>query len=181
MVILQKKIDDILIIKFNKFEDTRGFFCEIYKASQYKKIIKKFKIKQINFSLSKKNVARGLHLQLFPKMAKMMRVVKGKAKFLAFDARKKNKYKRKLISLNISEKDNLFIYAPYYYARGFIALEKNTMIEYLCTGEYNNKTEFAINMNDKSFKPKLNVSKFKFSEKDKTAISLDYWFELNKL
>jgi dTDP-4-dehydrorhamnose 3,5-epimerase len=181
MTILQKKIDDVLIIKFNKFEDTRGFFCEIFKNSEYKKIIKKFKIKQINFSSSKKNVARGLHLQLSPKMGKMMRVVRGRAKLLALDARKKNRSARKLITMDISEKDNLFIYAPYYYARGFISLKKNTLIEYLCTGEYNKKTEFALNMKDKTIKPRLNLNKFSFSEKDKIALSLDQWFKLNKL
>ena len=181
MAFLKKKIDDLIIVEFNKYNDSRGFFCEIFKVSKYKKIIKNFKIKQINFSLSKKNVARGLHLQLSPKMGKMMRVVKGRAKLLAFDARKKNKSKRKLISLDISEQDNLFIYAPYYYARGFIALEKNTLIEYLCTGEYNKTTEYALNMKDKTIKPRINMNKFSFSDKDKVAMSLDHWFGLNKL
>jgi dTDP-4-dehydrorhamnose 3,5-epimerase len=110
-----------------------------------------------------------------------MRVVRGRAKLLALDARKKNRSARKLITMDISEKDNLFIYAPYYYARGFISLKKNTLIEYLCTGEYNKKTEFALNMKDKTIKPRLNLNKFSFSEKDKIALSLDQWFKLNKL
>ena len=82
--IIEKKIKDLLILKHKNFYDHRGLFAEIYKKSEINKLIKNFSIKQINLSISKKNVARGLHLQIKPKMSKMMRVIKGEAIYMDY-------------------------------------------------------------------------------------------------
>ena len=147
---LKQSIDEIKIFNFKKFEDDRGFFSEIYIKDIIENHIENFEISQINFSMSKKNVARGLHLQISPPMGKMMRLVKGKAIFLAFDCRRKNNIKKEIFYIELNSNSNLFIWAPHYYARGFISLEDNTLVEYLCTGRYNQKGEYAINMFDQS-------------------------------
>jgi dTDP-4-dehydrorhamnose 3,5-epimerase len=173
----KKKIEDTLILQYKKYNDERGFFAEVYKKKSFAKIIKNFEISQINFSKSRKNVVRGLHFQLNPKMSKAMRVVSGSATFLALDIRKK---KNRLIRVKSNDRDNLIFWAPYYYARGFIAHEDNTIIEYFCDGIYSSKGEYTINLNNKIFKLGKKLDNLLISKKDKLAQSLDEWFIVNK-
>ena len=59
MKIIKTKFKDLLIIKRPTHNDNRGFLKELFEQN---KIKKKFIFDY--FSLSKKNVIRGLHLQL---------------------------------------------------------------------------------------------------------------------
>ena len=73
MRVFLTKIKDLKVIQGERFLDSRGYFRELYK----KKIIKK---KQFIFwcaSKSKKNVLRGIHLQIRSPQAKYISVLKG--------------------------------------------------------------------------------------------------------
>lgn len=174
---LKKKIKDIIILEHKCLPDTRGVFLELYRRDLFSKYIKGFKIEQISFSKSQKYVARGLHVQLNPKMGKIMRVVRGSALMFAFDISKKNINNKKIFKLKLTENDNLMFWAPYFYARGFITLEKDTIIEYFCNATHNSKGEYAINLFDKSIvgAPKKN-KKFIISTKDNEAMQAHEWF-----
>jgi dTDP-4-dehydrorhamnose 3,5-epimerase len=175
---LKKKIGDLLLLEHKCFPDNRGVFLELYRRKEFSKYIKGFKIEQISFSQSQKFVARGLHIQLSPKMGKIMRFVKGSAILFAFDATKINMKKKKIFKIKLNEYDNIMFWAPYYYARGFITLEKNTILEYLCTGSHNEKNEYSINLFDKSIKGSpTKKNKFIISKKDENAISANEWFK----
>ncbi len=168
---IHKKIKKILLIKHKKFVDERGYFAEIYRKNTFSKLIPKFNLKQINFSKSDKFVARGLHLQLQPNLSKIMRVVRGKAILLAFDTRAlKNP---ELIKIELNENDNIHMFAPYYYARGFISLTNNTCIEYLCDAYYNPKNEYIISMINNNFELGVKKEKLLLSNKDKKGISIN--------
>tara|TARA_B100000989_G_scaffold205478_1_gene155616 strand:+ start:2233 stop:2802 length:570 start_codon:yes stop_codon:yes gene_type:complete len=172
------QIDEIVIFSYKTFKDTRGNFYEIYKKSEINFLNYKFNIKQINSSLSKKNVIRGLHLQVNPKMSKIMRLIKGKAIFFAFDVSKKNK-KNKIHTKLVNENDPIHIWAPYYYARGFLSLSNNTMIEYLCDAEYNPFNEHTINIFDNDINHGLKNKKYILSNKDLNAQSIKQFREKN--
>lgn len=172
---IKKKIGDILIIEYKKFLDSRGYFSETFKSSSFREIIPNFKIKQINESLSSNNVLRGLHLQVKPPMSKAMRVIKGKAELYAYDLRFKCKQKVKIHKLTLTDKDNLIIWAPHYYARGFKTLMSNTKIQYFCDNEYNSNGEYAISILEKKFKIFYD-KKSKISSKDISAMELKEWY-----
>lgn len=178
-IILEKTINDIKIFNYQKFEDERGFFSEIFVDDLITSILPNFKIAQINFSNSKLNIARGLHLQTNPPMGKMMRLVKGKAVFFAFDCRLNNSISSKIEYFEIDEDSNKLIWAPYYYARGFISLSDETLVEYLCTERYNQKGEYAINLFDKNLDHPYKKNRYQQSEKDKIAMTVKEWFSLN--
>ena len=178
-IILKEIYDDIKIFEFKRFADDRGFFSEIYIKDIIKNDLENFEISQINYSMSKKNVARGLHLQINPPMGKMMRLIKGRAIFFAFDCRRKNHKKRDIFQIELNEKSNLFVWAPFYFARGFISLESDTLVEYLCTGRYNQDGEYVINMFDQSLNHSYKRDSFDISQKDESAMSIDKWFSLN--
>lgn len=174
---IHKKIKDILLIKHKKFFDERGYFAEIYRKNSFSNIIPNFKLKQINYSCSSKNVARGLHFQLKPNMSKIMRVVKGRAILLALDLRKKQK--QELYKIELNEDDNIHLYAPYFYARGFISLSNKTCIEYMCDAYYNPKNEFSINLLSNNIDLGIDKKKLKLSSKDKKGIMTQEFEGLN--
>jgi len=74
------------ILKTKIFKDRRGFLKETF---QYKIIKNKFPFDIMSFS--KKNVLRGLHLQLVNSQAKLITVTNGKIFDVAVDLRKNSK------------------------------------------------------------------------------------------
>ena len=68
------------IIKLNNFEDFRGKLSKIYSADKFKKYIKNFKIKQINYvTVKNKGTIKGIHFQKQPySEVKIVYLLKGK-------------------------------------------------------------------------------------------------------
>ena len=83
-------VQDAVLVEPKVFEDSRGFFCGvIYKASEFKQAGIDIDFIQVNNSVSKKNVLRGLHYQLNPKgQAKLIRVFQGEILDVLVDIRK---------------------------------------------------------------------------------------------
>jgi len=95
------------ILKTKIFKDRRGFLKETF---QYKIIKNKFPFDIMSFS--KKNVLRGLHLQLVNSQAKLITVTHGKIFDVAVDLRKNSKTFGKHLSIIISHNDDFSFYIP---------------------------------------------------------------------
>lgn len=76
--IFKTKIDGLFYIKYKKFIDERGFFSQILEPERIKAagINPNFQIKQINLSVSKSKIARGIHTEGWNKL---ITVVQGHA------------------------------------------------------------------------------------------------------
>ena len=85
-MIVKTKFKNLFIINGKKFKDKRGYFRELLKE---KKVGKKFPF--IVASFSKKNVIRGLHIQLKNSQGKYISVLKGRIFDVVVDLRKKSK------------------------------------------------------------------------------------------
>ena len=175
---LHKKFGVIKIFNYDRFEDNRGYFSEIYVKDMVHEHLADYKIEQNNFSMTNKNVARGLHLQINPPMGKMMRLVKGRAILFAFECRRAHSEIKKIHSFEVNKDSNTIGWAPYYFARGFISLEDETLIEYLCTSRYNKNGEYAIKFFDQDLDHPYQDN-YKLSEKDMNAMSVRDWVSLN--
>jgi len=88
ITIHSRHLNDIIVVKPEVFEDTRGFFTEFYREDQFRSLGLPDKFVQGNHSRSQKNVLRGLHFQWEPPMGKLMRVTFGSAFLVAVDIRK---------------------------------------------------------------------------------------------
>jgi dTDP-4-dehydrorhamnose 3,5-epimerase len=148
------KLKDVLIIEPSVILDSRGFFIEIFKESDFKDYIKK-KFVQENHSQSKKNTLRGLHYQLNPKaQAKLVRCIKGSMLCVAVDIRKNSITYTNWISEILSEKNKKMLYIPEGFAHGVLALEDDAEVIYKCTEEYSLDNEASIFWND----PEININ-----------------------
>ena len=97
-------------------------------------------------SYSKKNVVRGLHIQIKKPQGKFVTVIKGKIYDVALDLRKKSKTFGKIYSCVLSEKNSDSIFIPPGFAHGFQSLEKETYVIYSCTKYRDEKSEKTISI-----------------------------------
>ena len=170
-------IDAVKVIIPEVFEDKRGFFTEVYRADQFKKLGLPEGFVQLNHSGSVKNVTRGLHFQWEPPMGKLMRVTKGEAFLVAVDIRKNSPTLGDWVGVEVSEKNRKQLYAPASFARGFCVLSEYAEIQYLTTGNYNGNAESGILWNDSAVGIDWPVNTPILSEKDKTAQTLEEWLK----
>ncbi len=152
MKILKTKFKDLLVFKSKNFYDKRGLFRELVLEKKIKK-----KLPFTVISRSKKNVLRGLHMQMRRKQGKYISCIKGKILDVVVDCRKKSKTFGKHFKIILSEKNCKSIYIPPGFIHGFLGLEKENLVIYSCTNYRDKNSEIGIDWNDKDLKINWNV------------------------
>jgi len=180
MIIKKTKFKDLIIIQNNKFLDRRGSFKELFKG----KLLKK-KLPFVVTSFSRKNVIRGLHIQLKNPQGKFVSVIKGKIFDVSLDLRPKSKTFGKIFAIKLSEKNCKSIFIPEGFAHGFCGMDRENYIIYACSKYRNAKSEIGIKWNDNYLNIKWPIKKPIISKKDKKNISfkdfLNKWKKNSKL
>ena len=167
-MIIETPIKGLLIIQNKKFNDSRGHFKELIRENKIK-----IKFPFIVMSYSKKNVIRGIHLQLRNQQGKYLSVIKGKIFDVAIDFRKNSNTFGKIFTTILSEKNSKSIYMPPGFAHGFCGLEKENYVIYSCTNYRDSKSEIGIKHNDKKLNIKWPIKNPIISAKDKKNISFN--------
>ena len=168
MKIIKTKFKGLLIIKRPTYVDSRGFLRELFEQKEFKK---KFVFDY--FSLSKKNVIRGLHLQYKDPQTKIITVISGKIFDVVLDCRKNSKTFGKYFTIKISSKDNVSLYIPEGFAHGFCSLADNTILHYKNSDYRNKNFDMGILWNDKDLDIKWPIKKPLISSKDKKNLSFN--------
>ncbi len=166
MKIIKTKFNGLKIYKKDTFNDKRGYTRELFLN---KLIKKKFPFDII--SLSKKNVIRGLHLQIKKPQGKFITVLKGKIFDVVVDCRKNSKTMGQYFSIILSEKLNNSLYIPGGFAHGYCSLSSESILHYKMTEYRDKKFERGILWNDKDLNIKWPIKKPIISAKDKANIS----------
>ena len=170
MKIKNVNITGLKIIKTKMFFDNRGFFKEIFKNNLIKKNFK-FDV----MSLSKKNVIRGLHIQIKKPQAKVITVVSGKIMDVAVDLRKNSKTFGKYYSLIISDKSEYSFYVPEGFAHGFLCLSDKCIVHYKCSEYRHKESETTLHWRDQTVRIKWPIKKPILSKKDKIGKNLEFF------
>jgi len=168
MKIIKTKIKGLLILKTNIYRDKRGFFKEIFKE---KILNKKFIFDCLSYS--KKNILRGLHMQLKKPQAKLITVVRGEILDVVVDCRKNSKTFGKIFKIEISENSNFSLFIPGGFAHGFLCRSNECTIYYKSSNYRNKNSEKTIQWNDKKLKIKWPIKKPILSPKDKIGLTFD--------
>ena len=120
------------VIKANVFKDNRGYFSEVLKG---------FSFSQINMSWSLAGTFRGIHAQRL--MDKAMWIASGKAIVYAVNLDPSSILYGKVISETMEAGDGKVFFAPWWWGRGFLALE-DTTVTYATTDVYRPEHEIGI-------------------------------------
>ena len=97
--------------------------------------------------------------------------MKGRILDVAVDVRKSSRTFGKHYKILLSEKNSKFLFIPRGFAHGFLGLERENIIYYLCTNYRSEKNEIGLLWNDKDLKIKWPLKNPLVSKKDKNNIS----------
>ena len=145
-------IPEVKVIRFARFRDNRGYFSEHYRFTDFESgdaapSMKGVRFLQMNESFSRPHTVRGLHYQWNPFMGKLVRTVRGRMIDMVLDIRKGSPTYGKIIAYDMpvtGEEDySEWIWVPPGFAHGNTFTE-DTVIEYLCSGEYSPGNEAGI-------------------------------------
>jgi len=159
-----------ILIKPQVFHDSRGYFMETYKASDFIEQNISINFLQDNHSCSNRDVLRGLHFQLDPKaQGKLVRVTRGRVFDVVVDIRRGSPTYGKWTSLELSEQNKYMLWVPTGFAHGVLFLEDNTELLYKVTEEYSKEHERSIIWNDPDLDISWPISAPLLAEKDAKA------------
>ena len=155
---------NVKVYKNTSFKDHRGYYWSSWK----KRSIKKIKFRHDKFSLSKKNVLRGLHGD--KKTWKLLSCPYGKLLLVVVNCLKKSKNYLKWKSWILSHKNGIQVLIPPNYANGHLCLSDKCLFHYKLSykGSYSGaKRQFSLKWNDPKLKIKWRIKKPILSSRDK--------------
>ena len=160
-------IPDVILVEPEVFGDSRGFFFEVYKSSQFIQagIVKGFV--QVNHSRSQKGVLRGLHYRMDPfAQGKLVRAIAGEIFDVAVDMRKGSPHYGKWEGVVLNSENRRLFYVPEGFAHGFCVLSDIAEVIYYCTQEYAPGYDRGIIWNDPQLAIKWALKNPILSKKD---------------
>lgn len=171
----KSEISDVVLIKNKSFNDSRGFFMETYKLSDFLLNGIDAVFTQDNQSYSTENVIRGIHFQKDPRpQGKLVRCIKGKILDVAVDLRPESQTYKKWVSFELSEENKYMLWIPSGFGHGFSVLSKEAEICYKCTNEYDSSLDSGIRFDDPELNIDWKVTNPVVSEKDSKLPYLSY-------
>jgi dTDP-4-dehydrorhamnose 3,5-epimerase len=159
---------DLLIIEPTIHEDNRGFFFESYNQKEYEKHGIRENFIQDNHSKSVQNTLRGLHYQVNPGQAKLVRVIQGHIFDVAVDIRFGSPTFGQWAGIFLSAEDKKQLYIPVGFAHGFYVLSDFAEFEYKCSAFYSPQDERGILWNDPDLDIDWPATNPILSDKDKS-------------
>lgn len=152
MNILHTNIEGVFIIENTIFKDGRGSFIKPFNAALFKKYNLSTEFKENYYSVSNKNVIRGMHIQIPPQdHSKLVYVSKGSILDVVVDLRvNSNTYGQYTVN-ELSEHNSRSIYMPPGCAHGFLSLEDNTHTVYLQSAVYSKEHDTGIKFDSFGF------------------------------
>lgn len=177
-------IRGLVVIEPKIHSDDRGFFYEFFNRQKLLKYGIDEEFVQGNHSKSSFGVLRGLHFQREQAQGKLIRVLKGEILDVVVDLRKDSKTFGKCFKIILSESNRKMLFVPKGFAHGFLTLQDDTEIEYLCTDFYAPIFDSGVIWNDKDLDIDWELEKYGLeegnliiSEKDKNQQTLKEFIE----
>ena len=169
-------IPDVFLLEPTIHNDSRGYFFESFKQSEFNEAIKnEILFAQDNHSKSMKGVLRGLHYQLPPKsQGKLVRVISGEIFDVAVDLRKSSQTFGMWVGNILTSENKRQVWIPEGFAHGFLTLSESAEVIYKTTDVYSPKNEHCLKWNDAKIAIQWpDISKIIISSKDQLGKPLD--------
>lgn len=128
-------VDGVQIWEMPTFPDLRGNLFKAFVGGQSGSFPVDFDMQEHFFTVSKKDVFRGMHFQGPPHaVAKVVSIVQGEAIDFLLDTRKASKTYGHVQIQQLSQGNPVSIYIPVGVAHGYLSLKDNTIISYKMDG-----------------------------------------------
>ncbi|HEX3986572.1 MAG TPA: dTDP-4-dehydrorhamnose 3,5-epimerase [Acidobacteriaceae bacterium] len=147
MKIEETELPGVLLLHPTTYRDSRGAFLETWNLRTMQQAGLPTTWVQDNFSVSKKNVLRGMHYQITQPQGKLVRVVYGAVLDVAIDLRRSSPNFGKHVAIELSEENGAMLWIPPGFGHGFLALA-NVGFSYKVTEYYSPAAERTLRWND---------------------------------
>lgn len=143
-------IKDVWTIQPNVFGDSRGYFMETFKQSEFDEHVGyHVEFIQDNESKSSYGVLRGLHYQRGSfSQAKLVRVIKGCVLDVAIDLRQSSPTFGQHVMVELSEENKTQLFIPRGFAHGFLVMSDEAVFTYKVDNVYAPESEACILFSD---------------------------------
>lgn len=151
MEIFESKLEKVLLIKLDIFEDHRGEYVETYNEELYRKNGIDMKFVQDDISVSTKNVLRGIHGD--SETWKLISCLYGKFYLIVVNCDVNSENFGKWESFVLSDVNRLQVLIPPKYGNAHLILSNKAIFHYKQSTYYNPEKQFTYKWNE----PKFNI------------------------
>jgi dTDP-4-dehydrorhamnose 3,5-epimerase len=145
---LKTRLDGPILIEPEVHGDARGFFVETYRKSEYAQLGIEQDFVQDNHSRSGRGVVRGIHFQLPPGQAKLVRCARGAILDVAVDLRRGSPTFGEWEGHELTDENLRQLYLPIGFGHGFCVLSEVADVIYKVSGYYDAAIERGIAYDD---------------------------------
>ncbi len=154
MKLIDTDIAGCVILESGVFGDDRGLFREWFKLGDLEATGRDFRVEQANFSVSTKNVVRGLHYSIAPRgQAKLVTCAQGTLDDVIVDIREGSPTFGAVVVVHLAADEGRSVLLPEGVAHGFCVTSDTGALAYLLTSPYDAPNELEIH----PFDSRINV------------------------
>tara|TARA_B100000212_G_C27332487_1_gene515287 strand:- start:22 stop:531 length:510 start_codon:yes stop_codon:yes gene_type:complete len=161
------EIEGVKIINYDQFNDFRGTIWTTYKDNKFNELnLSKFE--HDKFSLSKKDVIRGIHYD--KKTTKLVTIVFGEIDQIVVDMREDSLTYKKFLKFRISDKNKFSVLIPPMVGNGFRVLSEFAIYHYKLSykGDYIDfNDQYTVKWDDPTVNINWDLSNPLLSERDR--------------
>ena len=148
MKITETALPGVLLLTPAIYRDNRGAFLETWNRQRMAEAGLPGEWVQDNFSISKKNVLRGIHYQVIQPQGKLVRVAYGAVVDVAVDLRRSSPRFGRHIAVELTAERGEMLWIPVGFGHAFLALTDEVGFAYKVTDYYSAAGERTILWND---------------------------------
>jgi dTDP-4-dehydrorhamnose 3,5-epimerase len=137
-----------MILTAPVYRDSRGAFCETFNLRKMEEAGLPSMWVQDNFSVSRKNVLRGIHYQITQPQGKLVKVTHGSVLDIAVDIRRSSATFGKHFAIELNAESGDMLWIPAGFGHAFLALTDQAGFSYKVTDYYSPAGERTILWND---------------------------------
>ncbi|MCJ8294567.1 MAG: dTDP-4-dehydrorhamnose 3,5-epimerase family protein [Oceanospirillaceae bacterium] len=173
MKIEELEIPDCFQITPNVLKDHRGAFTKTFHNDTFAEFGLNIEIKEEFYSISNKNVLRGLHFQKPPSAHnKLVYCAKGAVLDFFIDLRRGSPKYGQHLSIELNESNGLILYLPIGIAHGFLSLEDNSLMVYKTDCSYDSESDCGIGFSSCDIKLPIDALDIIMSKRDQKLCRL---------
>lgn len=144
----ETSLPGVLLITPTIFRDNRGAFLETFNQREMSAAGLPTEWAQDNFSLSRKNVLRGIHYQIVQPQGKLVRVTHGAVLDVAVDLRRSSPQFGRHAAVEMSGENGRMLWIPPGFGHSFLVLSEVAGFAYKVTDYYSAAGERTILWSD---------------------------------
>jgi dTDP-4-dehydrorhamnose 3,5-epimerase len=169
---IQTEIPDLVLIEVAAHGDERGFLAETFREDAWREFGVDVGFVQENHSRSGGGILRGLHFQLRPGQAKLVRCVRGTIWDVAVDLRRDSPTYRRWDGFELSDQNHRQLFIPAGFGHGFCVMSEQADVAYKLSSYYDPETEAGIRWDDPDIGVEWPIQHPQLSDRDNLAPTL---------